>query len=41
LKNNFCIGEMVNWNAPTGGYLIQGCASMGVYVANYLNEKVK
>jgi hypothetical protein len=41
LKNNFCIGEMVNWNAPTGGYLIQGCASMGVYIANYLNEKVK
>ncbi|MFT6149723.1 MAG: putative flavoprotein (TIGR03862 family) [Saprospiraceae bacterium] len=41
LKNNFCIGEMMDWNAPTGGYLIQGCASMGVYVANYLNERVK
>lgn len=41
LNNNFCIGEMVNWNAPTGGYLIQGCASMGVFVANYLNKKAK
>ena len=33
----FCIGEMVNWNAPTGGYLLQGCFSMGVKTAHYLN----
>ncbi len=39
LKNHFCIGEMLDWNAPTGGYLIQGCASMGVYLADNLNEK--
>lgn len=39
LKNNFCIGEMLDWNAPTGGYLIQGCASMGVYLAHQLNNK--
>ena len=39
LKNNFCIGEMLDWNAPTGGYLIQGCASMGVHLANHLNER--
>lgn len=37
LKNQFCIGEMMDWNAPTGGYLIQGCASSGVYLAKYLN----
>ncbi len=41
LKNNFCIGEMLDWNAPTGGYLIQGCASMGVYLAKLLNKRVK
>jgi uncharacterized flavoprotein (TIGR03862 family) len=41
LKNNFCIGEMLDWNAPTGGYLIQACASMGVYLAGHLNNKSK
>ena len=37
--NQYCIGEMLDWDAPTGGYLLQACASMGVYLANYLNEK--
>jgi hypothetical protein len=39
LKNNFCIGEMLDWNAPTGGYLLQACFSMGAYTAKYLNAK--
>jgi len=39
LKNQFCIGEMLDWNAPTGGYLIQACASMGVYLAHQLHKK--
>lgn len=26
-------GEMLDWEAPTGGYLIQGCASTGVWAA--------
>ncbi|MDG1038802.1 MAG: TIGR03862 family flavoprotein, partial [Polaribacter sp.] len=38
MKNQFCIGEMLNWDTPTGGYLIQGCVSSGVYLAKYLNE---
>ncbi|MEX6626056.1 BaiN/RdsA family NAD(P)/FAD-dependent oxidoreductase [Tenacibaculum salmonis] len=38
LKNTFCIGEMLDWNAPTGGYLLQACFSMGVYVAKHLNK---
>ena len=38
LSNQFCIGEMLDWDAPTGGYLIQACASTGVYLAKYLNE---
>lgn len=38
IKNQFCIGEMLNWDTPTGGYLIQGCASSGVYLAKHLNK---
>ena len=26
--NHFCIGEMVDWSAPTGGYLLTACMSM-------------
>ncbi len=33
LPNTYCIGEMVNWDAPTGGFLLQGCFSMGYFVA--------
>ncbi len=29
----YCIGEMVNWDAPTGGFLLQGAFSMGYYAA--------
>lgn len=32
--NMFCIGEMVDWDAPTGGFLLQGCFSMGHHVAS-------
>ncbi|MFT5848960.1 MAG: putative flavoprotein (TIGR03862 family) [Psychroserpens sp.] len=39
MNNQFCIGEMLDWDAPTGGYLLQACASNGVYVAKYFNEK--
>jgi predicted Rossmann fold flavoprotein len=27
------IGEMIDWDAPTGGYLLQACLSMGYYAA--------
>jgi uncharacterized flavoprotein (TIGR03862 family) len=39
MHNSFVIGEMLNWDAPTGGYLLQGCVSMGYYVAQYFNNK--
>lgn len=39
IPKQFIIGEMLDWDAPTGGYLIQACASMGVSLANYLNNK--
>lgn len=37
-KDKYCIGEMLDWDAPTGGYLLQGCFSMGAFVAAHLNE---
>lgn len=29
----FVAGEMLDWDAPTGGFLIQGCVSQGYYAA--------
>ncbi|MBA2611879.1 MAG: TIGR03862 family flavoprotein [Bacteroidetes bacterium] len=40
IKNNFVIGEMLDYDAPTGGYLIQSCFSMGKFLADHLNELV-
>lgn len=33
-ENIYAMGEMIDWNAPTGGYLIQGCVTMGAWVAH-------
>ena len=38
IPNAYAIGEMLDWYAPTGGYLLQGCFSMGFVLAKYLNE---
>ena len=38
LKNKFVIGEMLDYDAPTGGYLLQSCFSMGKYLADHLND---
>jgi uncharacterized flavoprotein (TIGR03862 family) len=37
LPRHYCIGEMLDWDAPTGGYLLQACFSMGKFVADKLN----
>jgi predicted flavoprotein YhiN len=29
----FAAGEMLDWEAPTGGYLLQGCMSSAVVAA--------
>lgn len=34
LPNVFCAGEMLDWDAPTGGYLLTGCFASGAYAAN-------
>jgi uncharacterized flavoprotein (TIGR03862 family) len=33
LGNAYAIGEMVDWEAPTGGYLLQACFASGVAAA--------
>lgn len=38
LPNHFVIGEMLDWDAPTGGYLLQACFSMGNNLAHHLNK---
>lgn len=38
IKNNFVIGEMLDYDAPTGGYLLQSCFSMGKHLADHLND---
>jgi uncharacterized flavoprotein (TIGR03862 family) len=37
IPNTYAIGEMLDWYAPTGGYLLQGCFSMGFALAKHLN----
>lgn len=34
----YAIGEMVDWDAPTGGFLLQGCFSMAMACAEHLNQ---
>lgn len=34
----YCVGEMIDWEAPTGGYLLQACFSTGFYVANAIAD---
>lgn len=33
LPSVFCAGEMLNWDAPTGGYLLTGCFATGATAA--------
>lgn len=37
-SNIYACGEMLDWDAPTGGYLIQGCVSTGYVVAKTIIE---
>lgn len=37
MPNYYCMGEMLDWDAPTGGYLLQACFSMGKFLADKLN----
>lgn len=35
----YCAGEMIDWEAPTGGYLLQACFSTGAWVAASISKK--
>lgn len=39
----FCAGEMLDWDAPTGGYLLTACLATGRWaglaVARYLGDQ--
>ena len=37
----YCVGEMVNWDAPTGGFLLQGCFSMSCLAGTHIKEALK
>lgn len=34
---HYALGEMLDWDAPTGGYLLQACFSMGAFLGKQLN----
>ncbi|MEI6759055.1 MAG: TIGR03862 family flavoprotein [Betaproteobacteria bacterium] len=44
LPGLFCAGEMLDWEAPTGGYLLTACMASGRHAAQgvlaYLQEKI-
>lgn len=35
----YCVGEMIDWDVPTGGFLIQGCVSQGAWVAKAILDQ--
>jgi predicted flavoprotein YhiN len=41
LPGLFVAGEMIDWEAPTGGYLLQGCFSTGTRAAQGASEYLK
>jgi uncharacterized flavoprotein (TIGR03862 family) len=37
----FVAGEMLDWEAPTGGYLLQGCFSTGAWAARAISQHLR
>ncbi|MDB3916732.1 NAD(P)/FAD-dependent oxidoreductase, partial [Alphaproteobacteria bacterium] len=35
-RKTYVVGEMLDWEAPTGGYLLQACISNGAFVAKQI-----
>ena len=38
LRGVFCAGEMLDWDAPTGGYLLQACFASGKHAAKGIDR---
>ena len=41
VPGTFACGEMLDWEAPTGGYLLQACFSSAVVAADGVLEWLK
>jgi len=41
LPGVFCAGEMIDWEAPTGGYLMQGCFATGTRAGKSARDWVR
>lgn len=41
LPNVYCAGEMLDWDAPTGGYLLTASFASGVFAANGILKTLK
>ncbi|MFO1122607.1 MAG: TIGR03862 family flavoprotein [Hyphomicrobiales bacterium] len=40
MPGTYCVGEMLDWEAPTGGYLLQACFSTAVAAARALSARL-
>jgi uncharacterized flavoprotein (TIGR03862 family) len=40
LPNVYAVGEMLDWEAPTGGYLLQACFATGAFAAHAILSKI-
>jgi hypothetical protein len=40
LPNVFCAGEMLDWDAPTGGYLLSASFASGIFAAKGIRKKL-
>jgi uncharacterized flavoprotein (TIGR03862 family) len=41
IPNTYAIGEMLDWEAPTGGYLLQSCFSTAVFCARAILARLR
>jgi uncharacterized flavoprotein (TIGR03862 family) len=41
LPNVYVVGEMLDWEAPTGGYLLQACFATGAFAAHAILSKIE
>jgi uncharacterized flavoprotein (TIGR03862 family) len=41
VPGTYCVGEMLDWEAPTGGYLLQACFSTAVTAARHLASELE
>ena len=41
IPGTFCAGEMLDWEAPTGGYLLTACLATGLWAGRHAAAYVK